>query len=136
MLPEGLELFFFLFYSLEMFIKVIAMGFIIGPSSYLKDGWNILDFIVVVASWIPVLLYILGLKNPGIDLDVLRTIRVLRPLKSIQSIKQFRQIMLAISKATRLLTDSLILQYLTYVLFAIINLFLLKGKFKQRCFEK
>jgi hypothetical protein len=31
-------------------IKIIAMGFIFGKNTYLKDGWNILDFAVVSAS--------------------------------------------------------------------------------------
>ena len=70
-----------------MFIKIVAMGFILNKNSYLRDNWNILDFLVVASSWFPVILYILGVNNLVIDLDVLRTIRVLRPLKSIKNIK-------------------------------------------------
>jgi len=70
-----------------MFIKILALGFILNKNSYLKDNWNILDFLVVISSWFPVVLYVLGINNPVINLDVLRTIRVLRPLKSIKNIK-------------------------------------------------
>ena len=34
----------------EYFLKVIAMGFIIGKNSYLRDNWNKLDFIVVATG--------------------------------------------------------------------------------------
>ena len=35
-------------FILECIIKIIAKGFIIHKTSYLKNGWNILDFIVVI----------------------------------------------------------------------------------------
>jgi hypothetical protein len=35
---------------LECLFKVIALGFALGKNSYLRDGWNVLDFIVVLAS--------------------------------------------------------------------------------------
>lgn len=31
-------------------LKIIGMGFIFGEGAYLHDGWNWLDFIVVVTS--------------------------------------------------------------------------------------
>jgi len=107
--PEGFELFLLVFYSFEMVIKIIALGFVLNKNSYLRNNWNILDFLVVVSSWLPVVIHALGISNPLIDLDVLRAIRIIRPFRSIKNIKRFRQIMLALSKATRLLTDSLIL---------------------------
>jgi hypothetical protein len=33
----------------ECFLKIIAYGFIKGEGSYLSDGWNVLDFVVVSA---------------------------------------------------------------------------------------
>ena len=37
------------FFVAEMFIKMIAMG-VIGKSSYFSEGWNRLDFLIVVAG--------------------------------------------------------------------------------------
>lgn len=34
----------------EFLIKIIGMGFISEPGTYLRDGWNILDFLVVITS--------------------------------------------------------------------------------------
>jgi voltage-dependent calcium channel L type alpha-1D len=38
------------FFVGEALIKIISMGFIIGENTYLKDSWNILDFIIVCSS--------------------------------------------------------------------------------------
>jgi hypothetical protein len=35
-----------------MILKVIALGLIMEKNSYLRDPWNILDFIVVFFGWI------------------------------------------------------------------------------------
>jgi hypothetical protein len=38
-------------FVLEMIVKVIALGFMFnGRNSYIKNGWNQLDFIIVIAS--------------------------------------------------------------------------------------
>ena len=49
-----IDLFFTAAYTLEMVLKIIAMGFFAGPGTYLANGWNILDFIVVVTGLIEV----------------------------------------------------------------------------------
>jgi hypothetical protein len=38
---------FLIIYLLEMMFKVVSKGFIINKFSYLRNPWNILDFIVV-----------------------------------------------------------------------------------------
>ena len=34
----------------EFIFKIIAMGFIYGKNSYLSQGWNILDFIILLTG--------------------------------------------------------------------------------------
>jgi hypothetical protein len=63
-------------FTIELIIKVIAKGYYFGKGTYMKDGWNVLDFMVVVFSWI---VFIPGLPN----LKAIRTVRVVRPLRSI-----------------------------------------------------
>ena len=41
---------FVIFFTVECLLKIIGMGFIIEPGSYLREAWNWLDFIVVVSS--------------------------------------------------------------------------------------
>jgi len=30
-----------------MILKILGLGFINGPNAYIKDAWNVLDFIIV-----------------------------------------------------------------------------------------
>jgi hypothetical protein len=39
-----------MFFVGEAVIKIISMGFVIGEDTYLKDTWNILDFVIVFSS--------------------------------------------------------------------------------------
>ena len=57
-----------------MVFKVVGMGFFMGPGSYLRDYWNMLDFFVVVLG---LLGYLPGVAN----FSGIRTVRVLRPLR-------------------------------------------------------
>lgn len=41
------EIFTFIFLA-ESIIKILAMGFIMHENSYMRDGWNILDFFIVI----------------------------------------------------------------------------------------
>ncbi|RZF45248.1 hypothetical protein LSTR_LSTR015527 [Laodelphax striatellus] len=43
--------FIFVFFALEMSVKMIAMG-VYGRGTYLADSWNRLDFFIVVAGGI------------------------------------------------------------------------------------
>ena len=37
-------------YATEAVLKIIAFGFIVHKTSYLRDPWNILDFIVIIIT--------------------------------------------------------------------------------------
>ena len=44
---------FSIIFTIEAIIKTIAMGFFFGSKDcYLKDGWNWLDFSVVIIAWV------------------------------------------------------------------------------------
>jgi hypothetical protein len=46
-LQHSAELYFNIAFTLECFLKVLAMGFILDEGSYLRDPWNWVDFTVV-----------------------------------------------------------------------------------------
>ena len=37
-------------FLLESIIKIIAMGFVVHHLSYLRDSWNLVDFIIVLTG--------------------------------------------------------------------------------------
>jgi hypothetical protein len=85
-----------LIFTVEFLIKAIAMGFWTGKGAYIKDNWNKLDFVVVIAGW---------LENiPSFpNLTMLRCFRVLRPLRSISRLPNLKlQVNLIIRSVTEL----------------------------------
>ncbi len=66
-------------------MKIIAFGFIIHKRSYLRDPWNVIDFIVVVIGIISLIPEFPNLKS-------LRIMRVLRPLRSINAVPSMKRL--------------------------------------------
>lgn len=97
-----------------MSLKILGLGFIFNKKAYLRDGWNVLDFIIVVGAILP---YIIGGNNIGIN--SLRVLRVLRPLRTISNIKSLRIILTSLFSAMRLLFDSIIVVLFFFLIFAI-----------------
>ena len=44
------DIYFIIYFTVEMILKVFALGFYGGDSSYMSDSWNWLDFIVVISG--------------------------------------------------------------------------------------
>jgi hypothetical protein len=83
---QAIEDFFLIIYTIEMFLKMFALGVIFEKKSYLRDYWNLMDFGIIISAYLP---YVFGTKN-GVNLKGLRTLRVLRPLRTISSIKALK----------------------------------------------
>jgi hypothetical protein len=67
-------------FIVECSLKVTVYGFLLnGPNSYIKNPWNIIDFIIVVFSIVSLLFSGVNLKF----IKALRMLRVLRPLRMI-----------------------------------------------------
>jgi len=47
-LQELLEYVFLVIFTLEAMMKIIAYGFVSHPGAYLRSGWNVLDFVIVI----------------------------------------------------------------------------------------
>lgn len=108
------EIIFQALYSAEMVLKILALGFIIKKGSYLRDSWNMLDFIIVMSGYIG---YIF--QGGGANLSVLRSFRVIRPLRTISSIQGLRIIVQALISSLPLLGDTILVLLFFFVIFAI-----------------
>lgn len=69
---ESLDLFMLIAYTIEMTMKILGLGFILDRGAYLRDGWNILDFLIVTMSIIPYLM-----NGQNVNISVLRSLRSL-----------------------------------------------------------
>jgi hypothetical protein len=71
-------------FTLELILKVIVLGFLLnGPESYIKNPWNIMDFIIVTISLISI-----SFRDAGSKVSVLKTLRMLRVLRPLRMISR------------------------------------------------
>ncbi|XP_072749340.1 ca[2+]-channel protein alpha[[1]] subunit T isoform X3 [Anoplolepis gracilipes] len=120
----------FAFFSLEMTIKMVAMG-VYGRGTYLADSWNRLDFFIVGAG---ALEYCLNVEN--MNLSAIRTIRVLRPLRAINRIPSMRILVMLLLDTLPMLGNVLLLCFFVFFIFGIVGVQLWEGILRQRCFLK
>lgn len=50
LLQESTEPYFLGIFTVEASLKILALGFVLHRGSYLRNAWNIMDFIVVVTG--------------------------------------------------------------------------------------
>ena len=123
------EIYFLMLFTIEMMIKIIALGlYNNGSTSYLRDNWNILDFIVVLFGYLN---YLPNIKS----ITVIRALRVLRPLRAIKSIPGMRIVIESILSALPGLLDVLIVFIMLLFLFGMIGMQLYGGKLSYRCYD-
>jgi hypothetical protein len=117
-------------YTAEILLKTFAMGFIFNEDSYLRDPWNVMDFIIVLFGYLSYLDV-----TAGIGLKSLRTFRVLRPLRAISAVEGLRMLIGALVSSLPLLMDILVILSFYFLILAIAGLQLWHGILKQRCFD-
>lgn len=47
---EQVEYVFLVIFTVETFLKIIAYGLVLHPSAYIRNGWNLLDFVIVIVG--------------------------------------------------------------------------------------
>lgn len=128
---------FNILYTVEASIKIIAWGwFWAGPGSYIRSGWNILDFFVVVMAWIEEIFVGADSEDGGSGVGAIRALRLLKPLKAISSIPGMRiQVSALIASIPSLLNVLMLLIFMLF-LFGIMGMQLMgEGQFTQHCIK-
>ena len=127
-LVELTEPIFTAVFTIECAIKIMAQSFLLDDTSYLKDGWNVLDFTVVVIS-------LLSLVVSGGNLSALRVVRVLRPLRTLSILKGMRVLIGTIFKSIPMIANVLLFCVFLFTVFGIFGLQMFMGVMRNRCFE-
>lgn len=123
---EKAEIVFTIIFAAECLLKSIAFGFARGEEAYLKDGWNVLDFIIVLAS---ILNFVPGLPN----FSMVRGLRVLRPLRSISRLPNLRKIINVLLGSLGELGNAMVLLLFILVCFSLFGVMSWSGLFHYRC---
>ncbi|XP_055360014.1 voltage-dependent R-type calcium channel subunit alpha-1E-like isoform X5 [Betta splendens] len=127
---EITEPYFIGIFCFEAGIKLVALGFVFHKGSYLRNGWNVMDFIVVLSG---ILATAGAHMNIPVDLRTLRAVRVLRPLKLVSGIPSLQIVLKSIMKAMIPLLQIGLLLFFAILMFAIIGLEFYSGKLHQTC---
>jgi hypothetical protein len=127
--------YFLYLYTVEMFLKIFAYGFVISENSYIRDTWNILDFVVIVLGWISTILESLSNGSSVKGISGLRAFRILRPLKTVKSIKGLRNLIVTILESVGKLGDIAIILFFSFLIFSIAGVQMWQGLFMYRCFN-
>ena len=120
------EIIFTAVFVLECMLKIISQGFITGKNAYLRDGWNMLDFILVLISLIGII--------PGVpNLSVVRSIRVLRPLRTLSKVRGLKRVVNTLIASVGDLVNVGVLLLFVLTFFTLFGVTFWRGLFHYRC---
>ncbi|XP_052425513.1 voltage-dependent L-type calcium channel subunit alpha-1D-like isoform X6 [Carassius gibelio] len=149
---ETVEYAFLIIFTIETFLKIIAYGLVMHQNAYVRNGWNMLDFVIVVIGLFSVVLEVLtkdgekesvgshpsvpghGGKPGGFDVKALRAFRVLRPLRLVSGVPSLQVVLNSIIKAMVPLLHIALLVLFVIIIYAIIGLELFIGKMHATCY--
>uniref|UniRef100_A0AAQ4P5A7 Voltage-dependent L-type calcium channel subunit alpha n=1 Tax=Gasterosteus aculeatus aculeatus TaxID=481459 RepID=A0AAQ4P5A7_GASAC len=140
---ETVEYAFLIIFTIETFLKIIAYGLVMHQNSYVRNGWNMLDFVIVIVGLFSVVLEMItkdadsggqsGGKPGGFDVKALRAFRVLRPLRLVSGVPSLQVVLNSIIKAMVPLLHIALLVLFVIIIYAIIGLELFIGKMHATC---
>uniref|UniRef100_A0A8C4F5N2 Voltage-dependent L-type calcium channel subunit alpha n=1 Tax=Dicentrarchus labrax TaxID=13489 RepID=A0A8C4F5N2_DICLA len=129
---ETVEYAFLIIFTIETFLKIIAYGLVMHQNAYVRNGWNMLDFVIVVIGHPS--MHGHGGKPGGFDVKALRAFRVLRPLRLVSGVPSLQVVLNSIIKAMVPLLHIALLVLFVIIIYAIIGLELFIGKMHATCF--
>nr|XP_023010685.2 voltage-dependent L-type calcium channel subunit alpha-1D isoform X2 [Maylandia zebra] len=142
---EQVEYVFLVIFTIETFTKILAYGLVMHPSAYIRSGWNLLDFIIVIVGLFSVMAEAMTDHKPGeahhaagkpggLDVKALRAFRVLRPLRLVSGVPSLQIVLNSIMKAMVPLLHIGMLVMFVIIIYAIIGLELFIGRMHKTCY--
>ncbi|RHY60708.1 hypothetical protein DYB26_001053 [Aphanomyces astaci] len=117
---------FAVIFAFEMVVTIVALGFVVGRRTYLRDPWRVLDFFIVGVS---LLAWSIG-DDAGGALSGLRSLRSLRALRPLRVINKLPQLKVVVNTLFQCLPDigrSLVFFFFMLLLFAVPGVLFFKG---------
>ncbi|EAA44910.4 AGAP002578-PA [Anopheles gambiae str. PEST] len=118
-------------FTIEMLLKIVDLGVILHPGSYLREFWNVMDAVVVICAAVSFGFDMTG-SSAGQNLSTiksLRVLRVLRPLKTIKRVPKLKAVFDCVVNSLKNVINILIVYILFQFIFAVIAVQLFNGKF-------
>ncbi|XP_064620216.1 sodium channel protein 1 brain-like isoform X2 [Lineus longissimus] len=130
--PAVAEYVFTAIYTAEMILKMLARGLIANKYTYLREGWNWLDFGVILLAYTTIILAETRVSGVG-NLSGLRTLRVLRALKTISIFPGLKTIVNALLRSMKMFAEVLTLTTFCMMVFALFGLQVYMGVLRNKC---
>lgn len=115
-----------IFFIVEAAAKILALGFVIGKKTYLRDPFNVLDFIIAISALCNFILDRTTKTNINY-VKALRALRALRPLRIVSRNEGMRNVVNSLITAIPSLFNVLLICLLFILVFAILGVQLFKG---------
>ena len=128
-ISQMIDFVFLIIFTIEMIVKMLASGLIMGPNAYLRSSWNWLDFIVVCVGYIE--MFATGL--PGIK--VIRLVKALRPLRTLQRVRGLRVLVQTILAALPQMCNVAVFLVFTLLIFGLFGHAFFAGRLRHTCHD-
>ena len=115
---------FMVIFFFEMVFKLIAFGVVMHEGAYLRNGWNVLDFCIVLVSFLAIVIDY-TLATP---ISFLRAIRAFRAFRLMGRFKQTRLVALVLLYCIPEVINVVVFSILLWLIGGIIGVQLFAGK--------
>jgi len=128
-LMDKFNIVFAVVFTTEALLKIFGFGW----KSYFRDGWNILDFCLVVIGLAAVIVANVDMGSANSSsltaLRTLRALRALRPMRAIRRWESMKVIIDALLASIPAIANVIVFTMLVFIIFAIMGVQLFGGKF-------
>ena len=128
MILDVIDIFFTIAFTVEMCVRVVAIGFFKDQDSYLRGWWNRLDFAIVIVSWLDYLAAALDIKF----LKTLRLLRALRALRMFNRLTGLKVLIDSLLESIAALSTIFAVTMIVFLAYSILGVTAFKGRF-HRC---
>lgn len=114
-------------FTAEVAVKLVCYGLLMHEGAYLRNTWNILDFVVVVAS-------ITNLAASALEIGWLKTFRMLRALRPLRMVSRNEGMKImcnALLLSLRTIANVAVVLGFVWFMFALMGVQMFKGKMYQ-----
>lgn len=113
-------------FTVEMVVKIIALGLILHDDAYFRTGWNRLDGAIVIISYV-------NYSASGLAwVKGIRALRALRPLRMISRFPNLKIVVNSIFASMPAIFNVMAISLLFFLIFAIMGVQQFQGQF-SRC---
>jgi hypothetical protein len=122
---QACDMVFLAGFTLEALIRMLALGVVAAPNTYLRNGWNCLDVLLIATGYLSF--------ASNVNLTAVRAARALRPLRTITLVPQLRALVGALVSSLPMLWDVFVLTAFYLTVFGTASQQLFQGTLRGRC---